>query len=212
MARTIIIVLAILMLVNVLALLGLVGYGAATGRFSQDKMDQYMATWQGEKLVPYVEEEEVVVTEETPQAAAARIESARIDREELGRNIQLQLQLLKNKQFTLVQARSKLEKDIDGFKVEQEEFQAELDRQNRLAREERFLRVLKNYSGMSPKLVKDDFMQMNEQDVVRYLAAMKSNVATDILSKFKTPQEKAKRVKLLKLLEKHKVIQVTKAN
>ena len=51
MGKTLTIALIALFIVHSLALLGLLGYGAVTGRFDQDKRQQYLATWRGEKLV-----------------------------------------------------------------------------------------------------------------------------------------------------------------
>ena len=50
-------------------------------------------------------------------------------------------------------------------------------------------------------------MKMDDSDVVRYLAAMKSETATNILNQFKTIDEKAKRIRLMKMLEQYGVIE-----
>jgi len=202
----------LILLTHALAFLGFLGYGALTGRFASQQRGQYLATWQGEKLGPYKEPESVKEEKPTPQAAADKIASDRENREKLGLKLEQQLQMIKDNRFTVDQARAKLQKDIVQFQQQKQQFDLQLQKQNELALEEGFLKALKNYSGMSPKLVKADFMQMNDRDVVRYLAAMKSNVAIDILSKFKTPAEQARRVEIMRLLEKYNVVETSRAD
>jgi len=47
---------------------------------------------------------------------------------------------------------------------------------------------------------------MSDDEVVRYLSNMKPDVVTQILDRFRTPEEMDKRLKLMRLLEKHRVI------
>ena len=212
MTKPILITIVVLLIANVLALLGLVGYGAATGRWDSEKMQQYLATWKGEKLVPYVEQEVVEEVKETPQAAGARIEKAQVEYEFLNRELQRQLQLTRNMQATVTAAQDKLKKEREEFQIERNSFEMEVARQKKAAMDEGFLKALKNYSAMKPKYVKEDFIKMDEKDAVRYLAAMKTDVATNILNQFKTPQEQEKRLRLMKMLEQQNVIELTKVD
>jgi len=194
------IVTAVLVL-HSLVFLGLIGFGLATGRFDAEKREQYLATWRGEKLVPPSEEAEQVVEEESPQQASARIAEAQTQREILNRELQRQLGLLRDMKITVEMAQQKLNKDLQELKAQQEAFAAKVAEQQRRAQEEGFRKALKNYSQMKPKYVVADFMKMDDTEVVRYVAAMKPDVATRILNQFRSPEEQAKRLRIMQLLE-----------
>ena len=199
-------VLLVVLAVHSLALLGFLGYGMATDRFDEEKRIQYLATWHGETLVPPPPVEVVEEKEESPQEAGARIQAAQQEREIFTREMQMFAQLLRDKEVSLQTAQAKLEKDLKVLRSELEQFDARVRQHQEMAQEESFRKALKNYSSMKPKYTKDDFMKMGEKDVVRYLSEMKSDTATAILEQFKTPQEQAKRLKLMKMLEQYGVI------
>ena len=195
-----------------MALVGILGYGAATGRLDRDKMEQYLATWRGEKLVPPPIEEIVEVEDESPQEASARILSDQIEREVLNREMQLYAQLLRDKEVSIAATQAKLEKDLKKLQAKNSEFNDRVIQHNKMAQEEGFQKALKSYSLMNPKLVKEDFMKMDDADVIRYLAEMKPDNATAILEKFKTPDEQIKRCRMMKLLELYGKIDPKKNN
>jgi len=208
MLKILLVTLITVVAIHIMVLLGLLGYGAATGRFDKEKREQYLATWRGDKLVPYEVEEETEEEKETPQEAGSRIAEAEIQRELLGRQAKRDIELMRYMQVTVDEARSKLEKDLKKVQTEQVEFESRVAEYNRKAHDEGFLKALKNYSGLKPKYVKDDFMKMNDDDVVRYLAAMKTDTAIGILNQFRTAEEQLKRLRLMKLLEEHGVIKL----
>jgi flagellar motility protein MotE (MotC chaperone) len=213
MGKLILILVLTLVAVHVLALAGFLGYGLATGRMDAEKRAQYAAIWQGEKLVAYVEPEKVVKEEtETPQAAKSRITSVQEEREFFSRALQRQIQVLNNMKVSISAAQTKLDKDMSQLQVKRLEFDNMLAQQNAAAKEKGFLMALESYSAMNPKLVKDDFMEMDEKDAARYLAAMEPGTITEILSKFKTPDEQVKRRRLVELLEEHGQLKLSKAN
>jgi len=202
-------ILLALFLVNCLAVLGVLGYGAATGRFDAENRAQYLATWQGEKLIPEPEDTGAVAETEAPQEAGVRIAALEEQREMTSREVQRDIQLLRSQQNTLAMERDKLQKDIDELQVKEVAFEKKMAEHNQKVQEEGFLKALKNYSQMKPKLVKEDFMQMTDMEMVRYISEMKSDIATKILEQFKTPEEQLKRQDVMKLLE---TIQVVKLN
>ena len=212
MGRTILTILAIAVLVHCLALVGLLGYGAATGRFDQEKRQQYLATWHGEKLVPPPPEVEIEQEKEGPQEAGAKILAAQLETEVLGLDIQQYIQQLRNRENTVVAAQAKFQEDIKEFQGAQEKFTKLVAEHNKKAREEGFRKVLKNYENMNPESVKEDFMSLDEDTVVRYLAAMKSFPAQEILEKFATPEEQATRVRLMEKLKQYDVIDLDNNN
>jgi flagellar motility protein MotE (MotC chaperone) len=206
MGKLIVTLLLTLLLANSLALLGILGYGLGTGRFNADLRAQYLATWRGEKLVPPPPEEEVVEEKETPQQASARIAEAEIQREILTREIQRDIELARYMQQTVAMAKLKLDKDIKQLQTDKQAFDDQMTQYNEKVQSEGFQKSLQAYSKMKPRSAKSDFMQMNDDEVVRYLSNMKPDVVTQILDQFRTPEELDKRLKLMRLLEKHQVI------
>lgn len=189
--------------VHIIILLGVLGYGWATERFDDEKLEQYVATWQGVELVEKLEVTEQQETEETPTDAIARIAEMEIKSETLRRNLFRQLEVLQNMKMTVEMAREKLTKESGDLQAQKNEFFAVVEQYENRVLEAGFQKVLKNYSSLKPKLVKNDFMQMEEEQVVRYLMAMKSDTATKILNTFKKPEEEAKRQRILRLMETH---------
>ena len=191
----------VLILAHFFTLAGLLSYGVITGRFDGEKIEQYLATWQGEKLVAPVSVEEVTEEQEGPNEASARIASQEVEDEILSREQQRQSQLLRNLKFTVEAARAKLQKDIRVFQAEKTAFAAQKQANEEKMKNEGFITQLKIYEKMKPKYVKNDFMKMAEMDAVRFISAMKSDVAKKILERFRTPEEEQKRQYLMKLLE-----------
>ncbi len=193
--------LGLVLLIHVLALIGLMLYGLGTGRFSEEKIQQYLATWKGHKLVPpppVVNEEE---TAESPSDATARISTNEIQKEILTREIQRQIEQMNNMKYTVDLARKKLDTDLLELKQKQESFQQTVKTNNEQAQDVGFLKTVASYSSMKPKMVKNDFMNMDDKEVVRYLSVMKQDVVTKVLNQFKTDDEQAKRVRVLRMLQ-----------
>ncbi|OQA01098.1 MAG: hypothetical protein BWY71_00509 [Planctomycetes bacterium ADurb.Bin412] len=211
MKKIVLIILVILLLAHVLALAGLLGYGLATGRLGSEQRAQYLAIWRGEKLAPPVEEVKVEEEPETPQQASARIAASEIQREVQSGEMERQAELLRNMQDTIQVAKSKLEKDLKELETEKQQFSRKVSQQEEAAKDEGFQKALKNYILMKPKYAKEDFMKMEETEAVRYLAAMKPDVATRIFNQFKTAEEQEKRRQLMKLLEEYKVLSLNDA-
>ncbi|MCP4709407.1 MAG: hypothetical protein GY869_12340 [Planctomycetes bacterium] len=208
MGKMILTILLALFLVNCLAVLGVLGYGAATGRFGEEKRAQYLATWQGEKLIPEPEDSGAVEDTEAPQEAGMRIAALEEQREMASREIQRDIQLLRSQQNTLVMEQAKLQKDIDELQVKEVAFEEKMAEYNQKVQEEGFQKALKSYSQMKPKMVKEDFMQMTDVEMVRYISEMKSDVSKKILEQFRTPDEQLKRQGVMKLLETVQVVKL----
>ena len=209
MNKFILTILLTLIIANFLAVTGILGYGTATGRFDPQWRNQYVATWRGEKLVP--EPNELLVAEEEgAQQASVRIEEREIGKEVLTREMQQEIERLRNMKFTLELARKKLNKELNQLHLEKEAFAQQLAEQENQAQQEGFQKALKGYSEMKSKFVKEDFMKMADEDVVRYISAMKTDTATAILNQFRTPAEQEKRQRVMKLLENHKVVEIAR--
>ncbi len=203
-------ILIALLLIQSLALTGFLAYGFATGHFDGEMRDQYMATWRGEKLVPPPVEEEVKVDAETPQEAGARIAQAEIEREALSRDMQRHVELLRNMQFSVKAAQQQVEKNLRQLNEDRTTFDTQVAAYQQRALDEGFQKALKEYSLLKPKQAKTDFMKMAEDEAVRYLAAMKPDVAKKILEQFRTPEEEQRRLTLLRMLNEQGVIALGK--
>jgi flagellar motility protein MotE (MotC chaperone) len=203
MGRFLLTLIIAVLAVHIVILLGAMGYGWATDRFEGDKLDQYIATWQGVDLVEKPEEVEADVIEETPTDAIARIAESEIKSETLRRNLSRQVEVLRNMKMTVDMAQRKLEGDMEDFQAQKTEFLETIDQYENRVREAGFQKALKSYSSLKPKLVKNDFMQMEDEQVVRYLSAMKPDTVKKILNNFKRPDEEAKRQRILQLMETH---------
>lgn len=204
--KTVLTVLIAALLIHSLALLGLLGYGLATGRFDGEKTGQYLATWRGETLVPPSAEKIVEEAGESPQEAAGRIAEAERDREILTLEIKRQQERVRNMMAALDAARANFDKELKELRTAKERFNERLAQQNDAAREEGFLKQLGFYSNMKPKLVRDDFMKMSDDEVARLLAAMSPDIAKKILNTFKTEQEQDKRLRVIALIEDVSVV------
>jgi len=128
--------LIILLTLSSLVVLGLAGYGAATGRLGKDNITQYLATWRGEKLVPPTPEVVEEEPEETPQQASDRIAAARIQSEITNREIERDIETLRAMQTTVAEARGKMEKDLVKLQKEKNVFDTRLNEYNLAIRDE----------------------------------------------------------------------------
>lgn len=191
--------------IHVIGLLGLLTYGLATHRFEGEKVKQYLATWHGQKLVAPPEEEVEEEEEESPALASKRIAEKEVNEEINARDMQGQVELIKNMQFSIGLAQKKLEKDIQAYQKESETFYAEQTKHEERIQSEGFQKTLKNYSTMKTKLVKNDFMKMEDSEMVEFLSAMKADVATKILNQFKSTEEEKKRQRVLRLMHEDKM-------
>jgi len=200
--------LMLIMMICGLAAVGLVGYGLATGRFDTEKRQQYFATWRGEKLVPPAPEVEQGLDDEKASQASEKIAATKIKREIITREIQRDIELARNMQTAIAQAQKKLTSDVELLQKNQSAFTQKLDQYNRQAQQEGFQKALKNYSMMKPKSAKEDFMKMNDEQVVLFLAQMKPDVATGILEQLRTPEELEKRLRVMEMLEQYRTVKL----
>ena len=206
MARFVITVIITLLLLHVVAALCPLGYGAATGRFDQQDRAQYWATWTGQELVPPTDTELVEEVPEGPQQASDRIAQSEKEREVGTTELQRHNERLRSIKTTLDAVQASLEARRKELNANIERFQRAQAEQAQLARDAGFQKTLSVFTQMKPKYVKDDFMQMDDTDVVRYISAMKADTAKSILEQFKTVEEQRKRQSVMKLLQSSAVV------
>ena len=193
-----------------LAVLGLVGYGLASGRLDGQARGQYLATWRKELLVAPAMEESASEEEGGPSQASERIATLERQREILSREQQRDLEALRGMQATLASSRATLDADERRLAADKAAFEEQLARYNERAREVGFQKALKNYTLMKAKLVRDDFMKMTDEEVVRYVGAMRAETSKKIFETFKTAQEQEKRLRVLGLLKQSEVIELSR--
>jgi len=206
MAKVMLVVVLTVLAAHALALLGLLGYGWATGRLGAEARAQYLATWRGEKLVAPAPVEAASPQQESPRQASRRIAVAEVQREMLSREVERDIEVARSMQATLAEGWKKYEADLQRLQQERAAFEKQVAAYNQTVQSEGFQKALKSYSQMKPKLAKDDFMAMPDDQAVQYLAQMKSDTATQIFQQFKTPQEQEKRLRLMKLLEEMRTV------
>ena len=209
MGKAVMKILMLILMICGLAAVGLAGYGLATGRFETEKRQQYFATWRGEKLVPPAAEVEQDLDDDKAKQASEKIAATEIKQEIMTREIQRDIELARYMQTAIAGAQKKLSSDVELLQKNQSAFNQKLDEYNQQAQQEGFQKALKNYSLMKPKSAKADFMKMNDDRVVAFLAQMKPDVATGILEQFRTPEEQDKRLRVMEMLEQQRTVKLT---
>ena len=105
----------------------------------------------------------------------------------------------------LVEAgQAQLRRDRAALEAEKDELAARAQEAAALAADQGFQDSLKLYKTMPAKQVKQVFMSLDEDVVVRYLRAMEPRMAAKVVKEFKTPQE-VERVQ--RILEKMRLAQ-----
>ena len=86
-------------------------------------------------------------------------------------------------------AEQKLTTERDAFETRRAALEAREQEATRLAADKGFQDALQLYGTMRPKQVKDVFVTLPEDVVVRYLRAMEPRAASKVLKEFKAPAE-----------------------
>ena len=213
MLKAIVTGLVAIVVVHLLGVIGLVGYAAVSGKLSVQRRELYKKVWDGVALVEPDESDEPVdeATEASSEQVTEQLNQARAQKELLTLDIQRHLEDLENMKRSVQAAQNKLVKDRTEYVAAMETFESQLERQNQAAKNEGFLRELDYFSRLKPKLAKEDFMAMSDDDAARFLAAMKPDVATKILNQFRSDAEQEKRQRVMALIETLGVVK-TKGN
>ncbi len=210
-----------LLVINALAILGVVGWLYQDGRLNQGRIDKvrdiFELTIEEETLEKQQAQE---LAEKTRQQAleVARLESVSdgpvtlADRlvaeqqgdelaiqrvERLGREIQdLRRQLRLAKQL--------LTKQEEELATQRQAFEQAIEKQIKLQENQDFQQAVRMYQQVKPKQAKQMFQRLIQQgkqsQVVEYLAAMQLRKAAGVLKQFKSPQEIAQATDLLQQL------------
>lgn len=189
----------IVAILNILAVLGFVGWLASSGRISKDRLVEATALFgedpvmraeriEAERLAAlHVEEVETVPEgdiRDADQRNEARVEVTMIDRERLER---LQREV-RDLQGQLRQQRIMLERERDDFEAKKAEFNAMRERLTELEGGKAFKKALEVLTGMKPadiRPVLTELMQEGKtEEVIAYLAAFDGRLRPKVVSEF----------------------------
>jgi len=179
---------ALLALINLFAVVGMVGYLLASGRLNTERVDQIGKVLRGE----YPKKEEVAstqpaATQPVPQQSRAEIADLQAKRElyrlvgERLENEVAQRQALNDSvQLEVLRRLEEIEKKNQRFVEQKKEF-------SKQSQQEGFAQALEMYSAIEPKLAKD-LLKTKEKDadVVQLLMQMDPNRRTKIVNACKS--------------------------
>ncbi|MEM9021139.1 MAG: hypothetical protein AAGC44_11285, partial [Planctomycetota bacterium] len=196
--------------INALALGGLFAWLAGTGRLDKARADQVIELFkptiaeqtQLEAEVAAAEEEARKVAEQairmeqvangpvTPQMRLDRIEEVSQHQRQLVERRKVEIQAI---QRQLDLTRSQVDAKIDAFDQRQQAFQAAVQERLQQFEDEDFRQAVALLEGLPPRQGKEllqAYLQQGKQgQVVNYLAAMQTRLATKVLKEFKEPRE-----------------------
>ncbi|NLF31943.1 MAG: hypothetical protein GX591_13775, partial [Planctomycetes bacterium] len=96
--------------------------------------------------------------------------------------------------------RAEIEREREELAAMRIAFAEEIEAQRRQTSDAGFQRQLKVYETMEPKQAKDILSGLPEELAARYLSRMKTQVAADVMQRFRSPEEQAKLQRLLALM------------
>ncbi len=201
---------ALVLLINFLALAGGALWLHSSGRLSQERFAQLVAMFS-----PTVAEAEKTKTDEEKkkkQADADALEAARLQRVAEGPNeLAARIAEDQEKDEVAMQRYERLKRDIADLQrtnelarrllaeertkleTERKAFQMALDTEQKKRNDEDFKQAVKMYEQLKAKQAKEMFQQLlannNSDQVLDYLAAMQLRKAAAVLKEFKTPAE-----------------------
>lgn len=209
------------LVINAVALAGLIGWLALDGRLSRDRVQRVVEIFsitvaeeeaQAEQAAKLAEEAQAKAEEHArleavsdgPITLAQRLESEmRDDEVEAQRYARM-----KSEQEALLKqidlARQLLAQERQQLDAERRAFAEAVEREIRLKRDEDFQQTVRMYESIRPRQAKQIFQEMLAQnktsEVVDYLAAMQLRKAASVLKEFKQPDEIQQAAALLEAL------------
>lgn len=189
--KTILGILGFLSALTLATILGLVVALSVTGKLNPKSGAAIVAALRGDELVPATQP----TTQPTSQPTSRPAEEALDFRgaEERQAVLDRKLRLIDDRQNRLMDAELKLIHDREDLSREQDAFQKQVLVQEKANQDEGFKTALDMYMKMPAKQVKEDFMKLDVDIVVRYLMHMSTRTQTKILSEFKTTEEQDRR-------------------
>lgn len=213
--------LAIVLVINMLLVLGGIGYLRMTGRLNADRVRAVAAVFrttieeEQARELQAAEESAIRAERERRQFHQQKVADGPVStREQIGRDQEaeelalLQVQRLREEIRALQRQLETARRALAAQKADQEAKAAawEASIADELARRENedFQKTILLYQQVKPRQAKDMFLQLiaegRRSQVVEYLAAMQSRKAAAVLKEFKTPEELAVASDLLEQL------------
>ncbi len=207
--------LALLCVINALALAGLVGFLMATGRLDKTKAQSIAdllrhqgtpkklrlqladilepatmpatapATGPASQFPPLANQ-----TDAGPATAEERIDFARQVMEQRRLVLDNEAQDLRHQHELLVQMKEDVETKAKKIIADKKAFEESIAKTGTKSDEESFQKTMALYDELKPKQIKDLFMGMPVELVARYMGAMAPDQAAKIIGEFKTPPER----------------------
>lgn len=221
MARAI----GLLCVLHVLALLGGVGWLAATGRLSEERVKKAAELFRPTVAEAKKQREAAKVREDAeqhadraeqaagagtdedapaPQTAAEALADQRQRNELSLRRIERARAEVQRLRDQLQAGQQRLEQQQEALAEKRKAFDQRLERIEQKKNEEGFQRAVRLYESLPEDQVKNMFMSMidegNTEQVVAYLEAMQTRTAGKVLEAFETPEEITQAVELTERL------------
>ncbi len=201
-----------IVLLNLFAAAGLVGYLLATGRLDKPKAlvisdllrhpgtPKDLRTQVAEILMPGpatapatgpASRPGVSLAEAGPATAEERIDFARQAMEQERLRLDAERQNLRHEHELLERLQAKIDADRKRVDEDKKTFDASVSQTTAKGNEEAFTRTMALYDELKPKQLKDLFMPpTSAEEAAKYLGAMEPERAAKIISEFKTESEK----------------------
>ncbi len=206
MMKTLYNLIALIAIANLLIIGGFTAYLLISGKLNATSSEIIAAALRGEKLIP------AATTQPSTMPATQPDNSLSTDKKNSFQGIEMQLARLErarkeidDRYARLKDAEFKLIKDREYLTQREMEFQNQLKLQQQAGADEGFNKALLLYTQMPPKAVKDDFMKLDLDIVVRYLASMKKQDSAKILKEFKSPDEEKRRQEIMERIRTREI-------
>ena len=201
-------IIALLAVLNMVVLVGVLGYAWGTGALTGEKIEKLAAVLsadpEAEVEAEAEAEAEAAVAAALPTQLVAATEQVQRDAEMeeiLLRRMDREHRELQNLKSTVEAARFKVIRDREALETQATQFA-----QMRKAWEEQqnqggFTRSLAYLSSIQPKLARDLLKQKKDADVARILSQMKERKGRAIIEQCKTPEDQVWIGKILQMIE-----------
>jgi len=217
-------VIGLLCVLHVLALLGGVGWLAATERLSMDRVKEAVALFEPTTSEAEAQEEEEKAeqmredaerhadraeraageAQPAPRSAAAELVDRQQNSELTLRRIERARAEIERLRGQLEAGQRKLEKQREALNEKQKAIEQRLKEIEQKKNSAGFKRAVRLYESLPEDQVKDMFMSMIDEgkteQVVAYLEAMQARTAGKVLEEFQTPEELTQAVELTERL------------
>jgi len=192
---------ALLAILNLLVVSGFFVGLVGSGRLNAERLDKIAAVLRGEQLEPPQEIKETATTTapaSQPTVVITDYKSELLDQQLKSEEIQRQRRALQDLLYSVNEAQRLVLKEREELKKEQQAFMDKVKQEQQAIQKEGFSKTLKMYSDMAAKLAKEHFMQLEIDDVARYLDKMSPRASKKIINEFKTEEEQARIREILK--------------